>query len=198
MLKIEINEKDLVLMKYIGEALVLYQRAEMPSTGSAPDPEPVHEVQTHGEEQEVMSFKKEPKPDYKGVAFDANFCGEAAEPFYTTGKLKCQWKAKRGLFAGKYNDWYAEQLKNAPPPTIAEEKDFDAARAFSENPEPSPITEPGELLKWVAENQTAGHLTSQQITAAYDHLNLDLGRLFTDEGAAQKLHQTLLGWVKTE
>jgi hypothetical protein len=123
--------------------------------------------------------------DLKGVAFDERYCANAQDPFYSSGKEKGQWKAKRGLAAGVYERWYAEQLAITQLTAPADE-DTDptpivqTGAAFGAVPStlaPAPQTA-GEFMAWVAEKQTAGKLSQDAINNAYANLGVRVQDLF--------------------
>ena len=47
--------------------------------------------------------------DHNGVEKNAEFCGNAASPFYGSGKRKGQWKKRQGVADEAYDEWYAEE-----------------------------------------------------------------------------------------
>lgn len=119
--------------------------------------------------------------DTKGVAFDAKYCSNAADPFYATGKESGQWKAKRGLAAGVYDAWYSEQLAASatqtaadedtdPTPTVATGAAFGAAVT-----QPAASAAPadlGQFMAWVSEQMVAGRLQQATIDGAYTALGI--------------------------
>jgi hypothetical protein len=122
--------------------------------------------------------------DLKGVAFDERYCANAQDPFYSSGKEKGQWKAKRGLAAGVYENWYAGQLATSAPAATDEDSDLtpivQTGAAFGAVPStlaPAPQTA-GEFMAWVAEKQTAGKLSQDAINNAYANLGVRVQDLF--------------------
>lgn len=122
--------------------------------------------------------------DLKGVAFDERYCANAQDPFYSSGKEKGQWKAKRGLAAGVYENWYAGQLATSAPAATDEDSDptpiVQTGAAFGAVPStlaPAPQTA-GEFMAWVAEKQTAGKLSQDAINNAYSSLGVRVQDLF--------------------
>lgn len=123
--------------------------------------------------------------DLKGVPFDARYCANAQDPFYASGKEAGQWKAKRGLAAGVYENWYATQLATTtqapadedtdPTPTVATGAAFGAA---PQQPAGPILRTAGEFMAWVSEKQTAGKLTQEAINAAYAQLGIRVQDLF--------------------
>ena len=123
--------------------------------------------------------------DHKGVAFNADFCANASDPFYGSGKNSGQWKKKRGVDDVTYNNWYASQLGSDSAPV---EEVVDTAAAFgggTTHQAPDAPKDAGALLTWVSEQQTAGHLTVVDIQAAYTECGLAINDLFppTDPAA---------------
>lgn len=143
--------------------------------------------------------------DHNGVPFDANFCGKAAKPFYASGKRAGQWKKRQGVDDATYDTWYAEQLAIVPAATTTatEGTAVNTADAFgagggTAETEPAVIpTDCGAFMGWISELQAAGHLTQDQINAAYPATGISITDLFppTDEatvaGHIAKLHAAL-------
>lgn len=136
-----------------------------------PDPEPEAEAQSRD-------------VDMNGVAKDAQFCADAKDPFYASGKRSGQWKKRKGVTEEQYDAWYAEQLagiKDAVTEQPAAETSTAAAFGAA-TPETTPpaetITEAGQLMKWCAEMQTAGHFNQTAIDQAYAALGLTLPDIF--------------------
>lgn len=126
--------------------------------------------------------------DLKGVAFDPRYCANAQDPFYASGKESGQWKAKRGLAAGVYEQWYAQQLaasttqaapateETDPTPPVATATAFGAAQ---QQQVAAPVMRTaGELMAWVSEKQVAGRLTQAVIDDAYRQLGIRVQDLF--------------------
>jgi hypothetical protein len=137
---------------------------------------------------EAAEFTPAPtgRVDNNGVEFDANFCGEAAVPFYASGKTAGQWKRKRGLSEIDYNTWYAARVADLPVAETAAAP-TSTASAFApasatpppvEAAQPQTLSTAGELMAWVAEMQVAGHLTQGAVDAAYVAAGLSLPDMF--------------------
>lgn len=121
--------------------------------------------------------------DEKGVAFNADFCGKAAVPFYGSGKKKGQWKKRQGVEEEAYDEWYAGELLGAkiveddrPSATETTSDSNLAAKAFG-NQQAAATGEnvpqnAGDLMKWISEQQAAGKVNPQQVTDAYRALQL--------------------------
>lgn len=69
------------------------------------------------------------KLDDKGVGFNEKICGNAAKPFYGSGKTKGQWKRKQGVDQADYDAWYDASLALASQDQ--QEKQVDTSAAFS-------------------------------------------------------------------
>lgn len=118
--------------------------------------------------------------DLNGVEFDVAFCGNAAEPFYATGKRKGQWKKRKGVDDAAYDAWYIEQLGGTAP-AVTEAAEADVAQAFSTSAAPSEEPAPadvGALMGWVAEHQAAQRLAQADIDSVYQQLGLVVTDLF--------------------
>lgn len=121
--------------------------------------------------------------DHKGVAFNVHYCGEAQEPFYTSGKRSGQWKKKRGLSDKDYDDWYAEELAELqggggePDP-----EPVNSAAAFGspqqQQQQPTAPRDTGAFMGWVAEKQAAGLITQDDIQKAYGEVGVQVADLF--------------------
>lgn len=120
-----------------------------------------------------------PDVDEKGVPFDDKYCAVAKDPFYASGKEKGQWKTRKGVAKDAYDTWYAGQLakiKTKTPP--ADDNVVNASEAFGKT-KPSAgqtaqtaetgnaPTTAGEIMRWISEKQAAGHLTQDDVGAAY-------------------------------
>lgn len=124
--------------------------------------------------------------DTKGVAFNTEFCGEAAVPFYASGKNKGQWKKKKGVTEEAYGAWY---LSATPAATSSDAAPLDTAGAFG-GQQPATDKKPipkdcGEFMGWVSAQQAAGQLNPIDITDAYGKLNLAVADLFSPTSAAK-------------
>lgn len=142
--------------------------------------------------------------DTKGVAFNADFCGNAAEPFYGTGPRAGQWKKRKGVDDAAYDKWYEDALLAlAPAGTLTETSEDDdtpppvnTGAAFSSTTpaaggapagKPAPQTA-GEFMAWVSEKQAGGSLSQAQIQAAYGMAGVQVADLFTPDAAAVATH----------
>ena len=117
--------------------------------------------------------------DEKGVPFNGEFCGKAAQPFYGSGKKKGQWKKRQGVDEAAYDAWYAgvaaAEPEQAPETTsngsiagsVFAASDAQNAAAGENIPQDA-----GQLMKWVSEQQAAGNIAQQQVTDAYTALQL--------------------------
>ena len=135
--------------------------------------------------------------DTKGVPFNAEYCGQAKEPFYGSGKRSGQWKKRKGVEDAAYDEWYAGELAKlqASPAsqTQAEVGEDDhqpepvnSAAAFG-SAQQAPANAPqntGEFMGWVSEKQAAGLLTQDQIQAAYTQAGVQVTDLFPPTDAA--------------
>lgn len=142
--------------------------------------------------------------DTKGVAFNADFCGNAAEPFYGTGPRAGQWKKRKGVDDAAYDKWYEDALLAlAPAGTLTETSEDDdtpppvnTGAAFG-SPAPAtggaPAGKPapqtaGEFMAWVSEKQAGGSLSQAQIQAAYGMAGVQVADLFTPDASAVATH----------
>lgn len=141
--------------------------------------------------------------DANGVGFNATFCGNAAKPFYGSGKRSGQWKRRQGADEGVYDTWYAEQLAlvASENPGVAEDEPINTAGAFGGEQQAAsdPIPEDcGAFMGWVSAKQAAGLLTQGDIGEAYSQAGIQVTDLFppNDEGTVKRnvgvLYQTLV------
>lgn len=147
------------------------------------------------------------KRDLKGVAFNADYCGNAAKPFYGSGKKKDQWKKKQGVDEDAYDEWYATELLGANIQTTEEDSQpIDTAAAFSNNTGQETVSDPsqgeaptdaGELMAWVSEQQTAGHLTPQDVQNAYTAASVAVQDLF-DPSKAEDAVKAVYGELSAQ
>ena len=93
--------------------------------------------------------------DPNGVPFNPQFCANAKDPFYSTGKRTGQWKKARGVADSEYDAWYAAQNPSSSVPSKSPVAESDA-----------PATA-GEFFTWVAERQKDGLLTAAHMQSAY-------------------------------
>lgn len=150
--------------------------------------------------------------DTKGVAFDSNYCGQAKDPYYSTGKRTGQWKKRKGVDDKAYDGWYASQLTAAPEAVgdgatddtaaIQSGVPVNTAAAFGAQPDATNESaaevpqDMGTFMGWVSENQAADNLTQEDVNAAYATAGLQLSDLFTGtpdviSGNIAKLHGIL-------
>lgn len=130
--------------------------------------------------------------DNKGVAFNAEFCGKAAIPVFTSGKRAGQWKKRKGVSEENYDAWYAGALTLVPASTTAEPEPeiepepVDVSGAFGAEVAtlPAPPTDTGTLMGWVSEKQAAGLLTQPAIDEAYARLGISFTALFPPTDSA--------------
>lgn len=167
---------------------------------------PSHDVATDAEFGKVLHQVADSlRVDQHGVHFDDRYCGEAEEPFYTSGKMRGQWKKRRGVEEFDYVTWYESQRPKPAPEGVAP-----AVLAADPAPLPvqnvaaafgapvAPVAKPlpanaGELMAWAAELQAAGRLTQPDITAAYAELGLALFDIFESATVPAALAQERIG-----
>jgi hypothetical protein len=142
--------------------------------------------------KQVLS--EERRVDEKLVVFDAAYCGEAAVPFYASGKRKGQWKKRKSVDEVDYDTWYASKIvldeleeveRDEPAPDTTK-----AANAFKKSPvvEENAPKNFGELMAWFASQQAAGNYDAHHLEAAFKTLKLstlDLVQDTTGEKIAQ-------------
>jgi len=127
------------------------------------------------------------KLDLKGVAFNAQLCSTAKEPFYASGKDKGQWKCKKGVDRAQYDAWYAAELGNQTT-NPAEEPKVDLGSVWQAPASQDAVKPPvnaGELFAYISEMQTAKRLTQADVDAAYPAVNLTVQQLWTADPATQ-------------
>ncbi len=134
------------------------------------------------------------KVDLHGVPFDADYCANAADPFYKTGKTAGQWKKKKGVDQDEYDDWYAaaKPAASASTSTVTEDTPIDTTAAFSGQQQQAPAntgapTDAGAFMVWVSEMTTAGHFTQADVTAAYGVVGIGAADIFQGENAVQNI-----------
>lgn len=113
--------------------------------------------------------------DEHGVRKDGSYCATAAKPFYGSGKTKGQWKKKQGVGVEAYTTWYAAELLKVKKPDEGTDEQIDTSAAFGTGDDKKSAdapTDPGALMMWVSEQQTAGNVTEAQVTAAYAAVGL--------------------------
>ena len=116
--------------------------------------------------------------DHHGVPFDPEFCSSAKQPFYESGPMQGQWKKKRGIDEHVYTAWYGSHSADAPAGE-APAPDTDTAAAFSADAPPPPPAPGapqtfGDLMAWVSAQTAAGHLSPENITAAWETAGLSM------------------------
>lgn len=136
------------------------------------------------------------KLDAKGVPFDANFCANAADPFYGSGQRAGQWKKRKGVADEAYGAWYDERLQDLAPagtvtvsagdeggqPLANSAGAFGGAGTAAATGAKVP-TSAGEFMAWVSEKQAAQLLTQPNIAAAYQFAGLQIADLFGADAA---------------
>jgi len=125
--------------------------------------------------------------DQHGVAFNVHYCGEAQDPFYSSGKRSGQWKKKRGVSDKDYDDWYAEELAELRGGSTDEESHqpgpvntagaFGNGQAQQQNQAAAP-QDTGEFMGWVSEKQAGGLITQDDIQQAYNQAGVQVTDLF--------------------
>jgi len=174
-----------------------YREAQTPASQCGPGhedekPKGWEELSPAGEQPRHTEPDAQRKIDTKGVPFHSDFCGVAADPFYSTGKRAGQWKKRKGVTDGDYDFWYTGKLSELDE----EREDKDAggtvntAGAFAgagQQKEQAAITAPkdtGSLMAWVSEKQAAGLLTQDDIAGAYSAAGVQITDLFPPNDAA--------------
>lgn len=152
------------------------------ATPSAEDIEAAaYAAQVAADEQEARddALTDDVPIDTNGVPKDDEFCGNAAIPFYSSGKRPGQWKKRQGVADAAYDAWYVEALAALPEAdafrgALADAAGDDISDAAFGNTEaagadtaPAAPTTAGEFMTWVAEQQTAGHFTAEEVLGAY-------------------------------
>jgi hypothetical protein len=172
------------LYEHVGEVQVSKGRAVGQSDGLMTD---AMSYSTSGE----PLGKTEDRVDPNGVLFDEKYCGEAAIPFYASGKQKGQWKKRKGVEESVYDEWYAEQLgQTIAPKDQPEPNSTTTANAFKKEPvvKAEAPKNFGELMAWFASQQTAGNYDAHHLEKAFIALKLttlDLVQDTTGEKIAQ-------------
>lgn len=212
MIEIKFPADNKALALAIGQALTTYAGGIVATT-TAPEalttrpagktPElgaPYEEPETPKDEspsdlaatQEQPAASAPAEVDEKGVPFNANFCGKAAKPFYSSGKRQGQWKKRQGVDEGAYDDWYASELAKAAPPEKAEAPEVDAAAAFGKKTEaPAGPKDFGEFMAWFSEQQAAGNYEAEHMEKACQELGLTTLDLVSDPAKVKTLYEYL-------
>jgi hypothetical protein len=123
--------------------------------------------------------------DPNGVVFNPDMCGNAAKPFYASGKRNGQWKKRQGVSDDKYDAWYTEQLAGLPDTGTTEDDEvIDTAGAFGAQPsEPVETVVPapedcGAFMGWLSAKQAAGLITQDDIGEAYVGAGVQIADIF--------------------
>lgn len=131
--------------------------------------------------------------DTKGVVFNAQFCANAKDPYYGTGKRMGQWKKGKGVDEAAYDAWYNGELaKLTAVPT--EQTVINTASAFgaaTRTPAGVPASsaapvDVGSFMAWVSEKQAAGLLTQEQVNQGWTTAGVDFAGLFNSPPDAMK------------
>ncbi len=138
---------------------------------------------------EGFSANPDSRVDNNGVSFNAEFCGEAKEPFYASGKNKGQWKKRKGVEEIDYNQWYLDVSKIIDTkPDTRQTDTLDTSGAFGGQKQATEDKQVpkdcGEFMGWVSAQQAAGHLNQHDITDAYAKLKLQVTDLFPPNDSA--------------
>lgn len=134
--------------------------------------------------------------DQHGVAFNVHYCGEAQDPFYSSGKRSGQWKKKRGVSDKDYDDWYAEELAELRGEESHQPGPVNTAGAFGtgQTEQPNQAAAPqdtGEFMGWVSEKQAGGLITQDDIQQAYNQAGVQVTDLFPPNDP-----QTIAGHIR--
>lgn len=144
---------------------------------------------------------KEDRRDEHGVVFNPQYCGEAKDPFYATGKRKGQWKKKKNLDDIQYDTWYESVKPDAP--AAPEPPAADAAAAFGNAPAaPATSAYPADIggfTAWLSERQNAGQINQTHVDHAYRARGLSFQDLLppTDEGQIAQNVAALCAEIET-
>lgn len=125
--------------------------------------------------------------DQHGVGFNNQYCSQAREPFYATGKRSGQWKKKKGVSDEEYDAWYAGELKAQDGPAATDEdshqpEPVNTGAAFGNGQAaqqaPAAPQDTGEFMGWVSEKQAGGLITQDDIQQAYNAAGVQVTDLF--------------------
>lgn len=187
MLKIEFDTSNLNLVRGLVEGFTKYiELTEGKPEAASDTPVPITELadsggtttpEIHGQGTGKDSNDNITTPQIHGqgtgkdsndVAFNPRFCGKAKQPFKQDGT----WKKRRGVAKSDYDIWY----KSALPKGIGQ---IDTGLAFSSPPAapPAPTTAPtdlGAFMLWASEQQAAGRITQDDISAAYTAIGIEM------------------------
>lgn len=181
----------------IAAAITFFNALQGRSSASAPAAVVAEEEELAPGTGAAASDTGSAKLDTKGVPFDANFCANAADPFYGSGQRAGQWKKRKGVADEAYDAWYDERLQDlAPSGTVTEQTGdeggqpltstgaaFAASTATTTTTGAKVPTNAGEFMAWVSEKQAAGLLTQPNIAAAYQFAGLQIADLFGADAA---------------
>lgn len=138
------------------------------------------------------------RADEHGVPFNAAFCGAAKEPYYSTGKMKGQWKKRKGVGQVDYDVWYADELGKLSTPShpetgVSEPATVNVGAAFGAAPSTPPPSDAPSLMVWVSERQAAGELSQDDVNGAYQATGVTMADLFGDnpESSVVAVHKYL-------
>jgi len=133
------------------------------------------------------------RKDTLGVVFCPNHCGEATDPFYSSGKRAGQWKKKRGVTDEVYDAWYTEQINAIATAGAAslgatgKDDPINTGEAFGGGTDQTGHGEPagdpapedcGAFMGWVSAKQAAELLTQEDIGNAYAQAGVQVTDLF--------------------
>jgi hypothetical protein len=141
--------------------------------------------------------------DEKGVGKNAQFCGNAAKPFYGSGKMQGQWKKRQGVDQPVYDEWYTASLALVTPLQVdTAEQQIDTSAAFQngeqvpdgQNHQPQgagglTFADAGAFMQWLSEQQAAELITAGDIDSAYQATGNSMGDLFDPSKAANAIAQ---------
>lgn len=132
--------------------------------------------------EEKDSPDSDVRVDEHGVAFNPNYCGEAKDPFYGSGKRKGQWKKRKGVDDVEYDAWYDSVRPDAGQPTEPtpdqQESTVDPRAAFgSQTQAPAPAstgypTDIGGFTAWTSERMAASQITQTHVDRAFKDCGL--------------------------
>lgn len=195
-IKIEFPAGDTRAAELFGSALLQYAgKADgcyVPATGGPSEPvevdTPTAAEQTEQEQrQDARDNPIDQQTDTKGVPFNGDYCGVSKDPFYASGPRAGQWKKRRSTAISEeaYDEWYAGELAKLQGADTDEQPPVNTAGAFAgasaggdtAPPPPPPVADNtpadvGTLLKWFAENKTAGRLQDNDLTEAYEAVGI--------------------------
>lgn len=197
----EKHEGEVGMVPELGAGYEGWQNKEpVPPGGALADCCPSHDESHLGTtlaHEVIQQVADSLRVDQHGVPFDDRYCGEAEEPFYTSGKMRGQWKKRRGVEEPEYLSWYEAQRPVPAPAEPAPLPFQGVAAAFGAPIEPAaakPLpANAGELMAWAAELQAAGRLIQADITAAYAEQGLSLLDIFESAAVPPALAQERIG-----